>query len=123
MANPTPSELEILQVLWMLGESKVQAVNNKLCETRQVGYTTTLKIMQNMTDKGLLDRKKDGKSHIYFPLVKKSETQTSLLDKLISSAFGGSKSKLVLQLLGSKDISKKELNAIKDYISEMENKK
>lgn len=123
MANPTPSELEILQVLWELGESKVQVVNDKLCETRQVGYTTTLKIMQNMTDKGLLDRKKDGKSHIYFPLVKKSETQTSLLDKLISSAFGGSKSKLVLQLLGSKDISKKELNAIKDYINEMENKK
>lgn len=120
MANPTPAELDILQILWKQGESKVQAVNDKLCEQKPVGYTTTLKIMQIMTEKGLLGRKKDGKSHIYYPLIHQGDTQTSLLDKFIVSAFGGSKSKLVLQLLGSKDISKKEMNEIKKFLDEQE---
>jgi BlaI family transcriptional regulator, penicillinase repressor len=122
MANPTPSELEILQILWSQGESKVQAINDKLCETKPVGYTTTLKIMQIMTEKGLLGRKKDGKSHIYYPLIQKGDTQTSLLEKFIATAFGGSRSKLVMQLLGNKDISKKELEDIKQFLNEMENK-
>ncbi len=123
MANPTPAELEILQILWRQGESKVQAVNDKLCEQKPVGYTTTLKIMQIMTEKGLLGRKKDGKSHIYYPLIQQGDTQTSLLDKFIASAFGGSKSKLVLQLLGSKDISKKEMQSIKQFLEEQEKQK
>ncbi len=123
MANPTPAELEILQILWSQGDSKVQAVNDKLCEQKPVGYTTTLKIMQIMTEKGLLGRKKDGKSHIYYPLIKQGDTQTSLLDKFIASAFGGSKSKLVLQLLGSKDISKKEMQSIKQFLEEQEKQK
>jgi predicted transcriptional regulator len=122
MANPTPAELDILQILWAQGESKVQAVNDKLCEQKPVGYTTTLKIMQIMTEKELLGRKKDGKSHIYYPLIQQGVTQTSLLDKFIASAFGGSKSKLVLQLLGSKDISKKEMQHIKAFLEEQEKK-
>jgi BlaI family transcriptional regulator, penicillinase repressor len=122
MSNPTPSELEILHILWSQGDSKVQAVNDKLCESRQVGYTTTLKTMQIMAEKGLLARRLDGKSHIYSPLIQKSETQSSLLDKLITTAFGGSKSKLVLQLLGSKDISKKELDDIKQFLADVEKK-
>lgn len=120
MSTPTPAELEILQVLWHLGEAKVQAVNDKLCELKPIGYTTTLKTMQIMEQKGLLGRKKDGKSHIYFPNIAQADTQGSLLDRLLQTAFGGSKSQLVMQLLGNKKISKKELNEIKEFLDKME---
>ena len=120
MAEPTPAELEILQILWAYGESKVQAVNDRQCETREVGYTTTLKIMQNMTEKGLLDRRKDGKSHVYFPVTQEADTQLNLLDKFIAAAFGGSKSKLVMQLLGGKDMTDDEIREIKQFIKQQE---
>lgn len=119
MTTPTPAELEILQVLWQCGEAKVQTVNDKLSELKPVGYTTTLKTMQIMEQKGLLGRRKDGKSHIYFPLSAQTETQSSLLDKLLHSAFGGSKSQLVMQLLGNKKTSKKELDEIKAFLDKM----
>lgn len=120
MTTPTPAELEILQLLWQCGEAKVQAVNDKLSELKPVGYTTTLKTMQIMEQKGLLGHRKDGKSHIYFPLIAQTETQGSLLDKLLHSAFGGSKSQLVMQLLGNKKTSKKELDEIKAFLDRME---
>ena len=120
MTTPTPAELEILQILWQGGEAKVQTVNDKLSEIKPVGYTTTLKTMQIMEQKGLLGRKKDGKSHIYFPLVAQTETQSSMLEKLLQSAFGGSKSQLVMQLLGNKKISQKELDEIKTFLDGME---
>lgn len=118
--TPTPAELEILQVLWSCGEAKVQEVNDKLSEMKPVGYTTTLKTMQIMEQKGLLGRKKDGKSHIYFPLAAQTDTQSSMLDKLLESVFGGSKSQLVMQLLGNKKVSKKELDEIKKFLDNME---
>ncbi len=118
--TPTPAELEILQVLWLLQEAKVQTVNDKLSEIKPVGYTTTLKTMQIMEQKGLLGRKKDGKSHIYFPLIAQADTQSSMLEKLLQSAFGGSKSQLVMHLLGNKKVSKKELNEIKAFLDNMD---
>ncbi len=120
MNTPSPAELEVLQVLWLLGDAKVQAVNDKLNEIKPVGYTTTLKTMQIMEQKGLLGRKKDGKSHIYFPLIAQAETQYSLLEKLLHSAFSGSKSQLVMQLLGNKKVSKKELTEIKQFLDKLE---
>lgn len=120
MATPTPAELDILQVLWACGEAKVQEVNDKLSENKPVGYTTTLKTMQIMEQKGLLGRKKDGKSHIYFPQITQADTQSSMLDKLLQSAFGGSKSQLVMQLLGNKKVSKKELDEIKTFLDNLE---
>lgn len=123
MANPTPAELEILRIIWSLGEAKVQAVNDELCKTKPVGYTTTLKTMQIMEQKGLLGRKKDGKSHIYFPNAEQEDTQITMLNRLLHSAFGGSKSKLVMQLLGNEKISKQELKDIKEFLADMENKK
>jgi predicted transcriptional regulator len=111
-----------LRIIWNLGEAKVQAVNDELCKTKPVGYTTTLKTMQIMEQKGLLGRKKDGKSHIYFSIAEQQETQTSMLDRLLYSAFGGSKSKLVMQLLGRDNVSQQELKDIKDFLAEMENK-
>lgn len=120
MSNPTPAELEILQILWSLGEAKVKAVNDKLCEVKSVGYTTTLKTMQIMEQKGLLGRRRDGKSHIYFPQSIQADTQRSMLDRLLEGAFGGSKSQLVMQLLGNKKTSKKELDEIKEFLNKME---
>ncbi len=120
MSNPTPAELEILQVLWRLGEARVKEVNDKLCEAKMVGYTTTLKTMQIMEQKGMLGRRKDGKSHIYFPQSAQAETQGSMLERLLDTVFGGSKSQLVMQLLGNKKISKKELSEIKEFLKKME---
>ncbi len=123
MSNPTPAELEILRIIWSLGEAKVQVVNDEQCKTKPVGYTTTLKTMQIMEQKGLLGRKKDGKSHIYYPAAEQQDTQTTMLHRLLHSAFGGSKSKLVMQLLGSEKISKQELKDIREFLNEMESKK
>jgi len=118
--TPNSSELEILQALWPLGEARVQSINDELCKTKTIGYTTTLKTMQIMEQKGLLGRRKEGKSHIYFPLIAQSVTQNSLLERLLSSAFGGSKSSLVMQLLGGSAVSKQELEEIQTFLKEIE---
>ena len=120
--SPTTAELEILQILWQLGPAKVQQVNDVQNESRAVGYTSTLKTMQIMEQKGLLGRNKDGKSHIYFPLIEQQKTQTSLLDKLVQGVFGGSRSQLVMQLLGNQQTSKEELKEIKDFLRKLEQK-
>src|SRR4030042_4617219 len=88
--QPTDSELEILQVLWENGPSTVRFINDHLNEKRIVGYTTTLKIMQIMTEKGILSRLKKDRTHIFSPVLKQIEIQSLLVDKLLKSAFGGS---------------------------------
>ena len=121
MVSPTPAELEILNILWKSGEAKTQAVNDQLNLVRPVGYTTTLKTMQIMTEKGLLGRHKEGKSHVYFPLIDESDTKANLLDKVIHSAFGGSTSGLLMQLLGNKSVSREEIAQIRSFLDNMEN--
>lgn len=118
--KPTGSELEILQVLWEKGPSLVRTINDELNKTREVGYTTTLKLMQIMTEKGILSRSKEGRGHIYHPLVEKSDTQKQMLDKILHGVFGGSASTLVMQALGNHQASAEELNEIKDYINKLE---
>ncbi len=118
--KPTESELEILQVLWEKGPSLVRTVNDKLSKSRDIGYTTTLKLMQIMTEKGLLSRTKEGRGHIYHPEVEKSDTQKQLLDKVLNGIFGGSASTLVMQALGNHKASDEELNEIKNYINQLE---
>lgn len=120
MSNPTQSELEILQILWNLGEATVQTVNNKISEIKPVGYTTSLKMLQIMHKKELLGRKKEGKSHIYFPLVQENNTKSTLIKRLVTSAFGGSNAQLITQLLGGQEISQDELQEIKDFLTDME---
>ena len=120
--QPTDSELEILQVLWENGPSNVRAVNNRLNERRSVGYTTTLKIMQIMTEKGILSRRKKERTHIYSPVLKESETQSLLVNKLLKNAFGGSAGKLVMQALGNNKTSAEELKLIKEIIKNLEKK-
>lgn len=120
MNPPTPAELDILAILWRIGESKIQAVNDELCKVRPVGYTTTLKTMQIMEQKGLLGRKKDGKSHIYFPIENQQSTQVSLLDRLLNSAFAGSKTTLVMRLFSDQGVSKDEVRELKSFLDQLE---
>jgi BlaI family transcriptional regulator, penicillinase repressor len=118
--TPTTAELEILTILWDKEPLTVKEIHEKLTETKDIGYTTALKIMQNMTVKGLLRRKPNGKNHLYFAIIKKEETRGNLLDRFLDSTFSGSASSLVMQLLGNKKTSLKELEEIKKVIDQLE---
>ncbi|GHE54435.1 BlaI/MecI/CopY family transcriptional regulator [Roseivirga thermotolerans] len=120
MIKPTESELEILNILWTNGPSSVREVNKKINEQKEVGYTTTLKLMQIMTQKGLVERDESSRSHIYSAKIKAQDIQEQMLDKLLNTAFGGSASKLVLSALGSGKASARELEEIKALIQKLE---
>jgi predicted transcriptional regulator len=90
LPKPTESELEILQVLWQHGPATVRFVNDELNQKREVGYTTTLKLLQLMLDKGLVLRDDDSRTHVYRASVREEETQGLLIDRLLDAAFGGS---------------------------------
>ena len=123
-AEPTKSEIEILKVLWKKGPSTVRQVNDKLNEqTRTVQYTSTLKLMQIMQEKGLLKRDDTNMKHIYSPAEPEQKTKNALLDKFVDNMYNGSVSSLVMQLLGNKKTSKKELQAIKELLNKMESGK
>ena len=122
MPTPTQAELEILNILWEIGECRVQDIHERLNQIRPIGYTTTLKSMQVMAQKGLLDRRLDGRSHIYFPTIQETVTKNKLLRKFIDNTFRGSSSKLVLQLLGNNKVSKDEIKEIKEYLKQIEDK-
>ncbi len=121
LPKPTESELEILQLLWEFGPSTVRFVNDKLNSLKETGYTTTLKIMQIMFDKGLVDRERSGKTHIYQALAKEEDTQIELLDRFVDKVFKGSATKLMLQALGRKKSSPEELEQIRKLLDDMEN--
>ena len=120
--KPTDAELEILQVLWQHGPSTVRAVNDHLSQRRQaeVGYTTTLKILQLMRDKGLVRRDDADRSHVYRAAVREQETQSLLLDKFVEATFGGSALKLVMQALGSRSTTDEELAQIRRLLNDIE---
>lgn len=118
--KPTESELAILQILWEHGASSVRFVNDELNKQREVGYTTTLKIMQIMVDKGLAIRNTDSRTHIYEANVQEDSTQNSLLKSFVNTAFRGSAMKMVMQALGNSKASQEELDEIKDLIKRME---
>ncbi|KGE89597.1 MAG: BlaI/MecI/CopY family transcriptional regulator [Phaeodactylibacter xiamenensis] len=118
--RPTESELEILQVLWEHGPSTVRFVNDQLNEDREVGYTTTLKLMQIMAEKGLAERDTSQRTHIYSPAVTEAETQQNLLTQFVDRTFKGSAMKLVMQALGNHNASEAELDEIKALIEEIE---
>src|ERR1044071_9345559 len=98
--KPTESELEILQALWARGLATVREVHGELSKTKDVGYTTTLKLMQIMHEKGIVKRDDSMRTHVYQAAVNKERTQKHLLGKLIDSLFGGSPTQLVIQALG-----------------------
>ena len=118
--KPTESELEILQILWAKGPSSVRQVNDLLNQRREVGYTTTLKIMQLMLEKGLVNRDTSTRTHVYRTAVSEQDTRKRLLDRFVDTTFRGSAMDLVMQALGNKDTSQEELNEIKAYIQKIE---
>jgi len=119
LPEPTKAELEILQVLWQHGPSTVRFVNDELNHQRPVNYTSTLKLMQIMVDKGLLKRDESSMKHIYRVAEAEEKTKNHLLDKFIHTMYNGSASKLVMQLLGNQKTSREELEAIKELIKKM----
>lgn len=120
-SEPTRSELEILQVLWKHGPSTVRFVNDHLNdEKRSVQYTSTLKIMQIMTDKGMLARDESSMKHVYSPLLEEQSTKGLLLDRFLDATFNGSAATLLMQLLGNKKASKDELDEIKALINKID---
>ena len=118
--KPTDGELEILQILWEKSPASVKYVHTRINERRPVVYTTTLKLMQIMTEKQLLKRTGEGRKHLYQPVFEKKETQSVLIHKLINSAFNGSASKLVMQVLGRHKPTEEELIEIQNYIKKLE---
>lgn len=122
LIKPTESELEILQVIWSKGQATVREVHEKLLITKDVGYTTTLKLMQIMFEKGLVKRDDSSRTHIYMAACNKENTQKQLLGKFISNLFGGSSTQLVLQTLGNHKVSDKELDDIQELINQLKKK-
>jgi predicted transcriptional regulator len=119
--KPTESELEILQIIWTKGLATVRDVHEELGKTKDVGYTTTLKLMQIMHEKGLVKRDDSMRTHVYQAAVNKEKTQKHLLSKMIDSLFGGSSTQLVIQALGNdhSNVSEDELAQIQDLLNSL----
>ena len=117
--KPTESELEILQVLWVKGLATVREVHEELIKTKDIGYTTTLKLMQIMHEKGLVRRDESMRTHVYQAAVNKEKTQKHLLSKMIDSLFGGSSTQLVLQALGEGKASAAEIEQIQTLLDNL----
>jgi BlaI family transcriptional regulator, penicillinase repressor len=118
--KPTEAELEILQILWQNGECTVRFVNDMLNQKKETGYTTTLKFMQIMHDKGLVTRVKDGKTHIYIAAIAEQSTKKHLLEKFVDTVFRGSAMDLMMQALGNKKPSKNDLDQIRKMLDKMD---
>ena len=120
--QPTEREVMILAILWVNGPSTVKQVNEEMNKSETVGYTTTLKLMQIMTNKHLLKRDDSQFKHIYTPAITEEKTQNQLIGNLLERAFGGSAEKLVMRALSAKKVSPKELAKIKKLLNKMEGK-
>jgi predicted transcriptional regulator len=118
--RPTDAELSILRVLWDRGPSTVREVHEALSRTHDSGYTTILKLMQIMTDKGLVVRDESNRAHVYATSISEQRTQRQLLGDLIERAFAGSPAKLVMQALSANKASAEELTAIRQVLDQME---
>jgi predicted transcriptional regulator len=117
--KPTEGELEILQVLWENGQATVREVHENILKHKEAGYTTTLKLMQIMFEKGLVKRDDSAKTHIYTPNVSREKTQNQFLGKMINNLFGGSSTQLVMQALGNHSPNKEELNEIQAMLDNL----
>ena len=118
--RPTDAELAILRVLWQRGASTVREVHEAMTRTSDSGYTTTLKLLQIMTDKGLVVRDESQRAHVYEAAASEQRTQRQLLGDLIDRAFGGSPAKLVMQALPGSKASAEEMRQIRQLLERME---
>jgi len=120
LSRPTDAELAILRVLWQRGESTVRQVHDVLSQEREMGYTTVLKMMQIMTEKGLVVRDESERTHVYQAKLTQEQTQQQLVGDLLDKAFGGSASQLVLQALSAKPATADELTQIRQLLDKLE---
>src|SRR5688572_16315406 len=118
--KPTEKELEILQILWSKGPSAVKDVHEAMGGDTTNGYTTILKLLQIMHEKGLVTRQKSGKLHLYKAVPSQENTRQQIIDKMIDTVFEGSAMQLVVSALGNKKSSKEELQEIKKYLEKLE---
>lgn len=123
LPRPTDAELAILNVLWERGPSTVRDVHDSLSSTQATGYTTILKLMQIMTDKGLVVRDESQRAHVYEARYSEQRTQRQLLADLVDRAFGGSPAKLVMQALSGRKASTEELGALRELLDRLEGEK
>ena len=121
--RPTQSELEILTVLWDAGPSTVREVQQTLDARRPTGYTTVLKLLQIMTEKGLVRRDERERAHRYAPRFPRERTEQQIVGDILDRAFGGSSSRLVMRALSSRRASPEELNRIRELLNEIEGEK
>lgn len=114
--KPTETELEILHLLWQKKQASVREVHDEMAKTKDIGYTTTLKLMQIMHKKGLVARDNSTKSHVYTAALEQEVAQKHIMDKMLQTLFNGSAADLVLQVLGNHKASKTELNEIEQLL-------
>lgn len=119
LPKPTERELGLLRILWDRGPSTVREVHENLHEDSETGYTTTLKFLQIMAEKGLVVRDESNRTHVYEAVSSREETQSQLVSDLLEKAFGGSARHLVMSALSSKKPSKKEIEEIRKVLEEM----
>ncbi len=118
--KPTDGELEILRIIWKNGHCTVAQVNEVLQKVKDVGYTTTLKLMQIMHSKGLLSREKTGKKHTYTAEVSQDDTRKQVVDRVMDVLFHGSAMELVMHTLGNSKSSSEEITEIREYLKRLE---
>jgi predicted transcriptional regulator len=118
--RPTPAELEILRLLWEHGPSTVREVQERMEQQRPTGYTTALKLLQIMTDKGLVRRNETARAHVYAARAPEDQTQRQLVRDLLDRAFGGSATKLVMHALSARKTSREELARIREMLDRLE---
>ncbi len=117
-SRPTDAQLEILKILWDRGPLTVRQVHEELSRAKPSQYTTTLKMMQVMTDRGLVSRDERERSHVYHPLIRREDAQQQLASDLMNRVFAGSAQRLLVSALGAKPASLKEIDALKDFIEQ-----
>jgi predicted transcriptional regulator len=120
MTKPTNAEIEILGALWKLGPSTVKAVHEELQERREIGYTTVLKLMQIMAEKGLLVRDEDARAHVYRVAESQESTEKSLVADFVNRVFAGAAGRLAVQALGEGKVGREDLAEIRRLLDQLE---
>ena len=120
--TPSEAELEILNILWEKGKVTVREVHEQLSLNKEVGYTTTLKQMQRMLDKGMILREDSEKAHLYTAVLVEKEVKNTLMNRLLKGAFGGSAMKMVMHALGQSDATPEEIKKLETFLKEQKNK-
>jgi predicted transcriptional regulator len=118
--KPTAAELAILDILWRRGSGTVREIHSECEEPHGVGYTTVLKLLQIMTDKGLVTRDESERAHVYRPVLRREETQGQIVRDLLDRVFGGSAAQLVLRALSDRKASRQEIAEIREMLDRME---